>query len=45
MLDTSVVSQLSQIAAIASSGGFALATLNTKDFEGIDGLMLIDPSR
>lgn len=34
-----------QIAAIARSGGFALATLNTKDFEGIDGLMLIDPSR
>jgi len=33
-----------QIAAIARSGGFALATLNTKDFEGIDGLKIIDPS-
>ena len=33
-----------QIAAIARSGGFALATLNTKDFEGIDGLRLVDPS-
>jgi len=33
-----------QIAAITRSGGFALATLNTKDFEGIDGLKVIDPS-
>jgi predicted nucleic acid-binding protein len=33
-----------QIAAIAITTGFALATLNTKDFEGIDGLKLIDPS-
>jgi len=33
-----------QIAAIARSGGFTLATMNTKDFEGIDGLKIIDPS-
>lgn len=33
-----------QIAAIAVSGGFELATLNTKDFEGIEGLRLVDPS-
>lgn len=33
-----------QIAAIARSGGFALATMNLKDFEGIDGLTLVDPS-
>jgi len=33
-----------QIAAIARSGGFTLATLNAKDFEGIDGLKVIDPS-
>ena len=32
------------IAAIALSHGLTLATLNTKDFEGIDGLKLIDPS-
>ena len=33
-----------QIAAIALSGGFTLATMNKKDFEGIDGLKVIDPS-
>jgi len=33
-----------QIAAIAITSGFTLATLNTKDFEGIDGLKLVDPS-
>jgi len=33
-----------QIAAIAISTGFAIATMNTKDFEGIDGLKVIDPS-
>ena len=33
-----------QIAAIAIAAGFALATLNVKDFEGIDRLKLIDPS-
>ena len=33
-----------QIAAIARSGGFTLATLNKKDFDGIDGLKVIDPS-
>ena len=33
-----------QIAAIARSGGFTLATMNKKDFEEIDGLKLIDPS-
>jgi predicted nucleic acid-binding protein len=33
-----------QIAAIALSAGFTLATLNAKDFEGIDGLKVIDPS-
>jgi predicted nucleic acid-binding protein len=32
-----------QIAAIARAGGLALATRNTKDFTGIDGLVLIDP--
>ena len=33
-----------QIAAIANTTGFTLATLNTKDFEGIDGLKVIDPA-
>jgi predicted nucleic acid-binding protein len=33
-----------QIAAIARSGGFTLATLNKKDFDGIDGLHVVDPS-
>jgi len=33
-----------QLAAIALSTGFSLATLNTRDFEGIEGLKLIDPS-
>ena len=33
-----------QIAAIARSGGFTLATLNKKDFEGIEGLKVVDPS-
>ena len=32
-----------QFAAIAITTGFALATLDTKDFEGIDGLKVIDP--
>ena len=34
-----------QIAAIALSMGCTLATLNAKDFEGIDGLTVVDPSR
>lgn len=33
-----------QIAAIAVSHGLTIATLNTKDFEGIEGLKLVDPS-
>jgi predicted nucleic acid-binding protein len=33
-----------QIAAIARSGGFTLATLNKKDFADIEGLKAIDPS-
>ncbi len=33
-----------QIAAIALAAGCTLATLNTKDFEGIDGLKVVDPS-
>ena len=33
-----------QIAAIAVTAGCPLATLNTKDFEGIEGLKLVDPS-
>ena len=33
-----------QIAAIAITTGFALATLTTRDFEGIEGLTVIDPS-
>lgn len=32
-----------QIAAIARSGGLTLATRNTTDFFGIDGLMLVNP--
>ncbi len=32
-----------QIAAIARSGGLALATRNVKDFLGIEGLRVIDP--
>lgn len=32
-----------QIAAIAKSAGLTLATRNTKDFEGIEGLKLVDP--
>jgi predicted nucleic acid-binding protein len=32
-----------QIAAIAVAGGLTLATRNVKDFEGIDGLELVDP--
>ena len=31
------------IAATALCRGFTIATLNVKDFEGIDGLKLIDP--
>lgn len=34
-----------QIAAIALATGFRLATLNTRDFEGIDGLSVVDPSQ
>lgn len=33
-----------QVAAIALSMGCILATMNTKDFEGIDGLNVVDPS-
>ena len=33
-----------QIAAIAITTGFTLATLNTKDFEGLDGLKVLDPA-
>ena len=32
------------IAATARAQSLALATMNTKDFEGIDGLKVIDPS-
>lgn len=32
-----------QIAAIACTGGLMLATRNTKDFSGIDGLILVNP--
>lgn len=32
-----------QVAAIARSAGLALATRNTKDFAGIDGLALVNP--
>ena len=32
-----------QIAAIAKAGGLALATRNSKDFAGIEGLTVIDP--
>lgn len=34
-----------QIAAIALSLGCTLATLNARDFEGIDGLNVVDPSQ
>ena len=34
-----------QIAAIAVGHGLTLATMNTKDFEGIDGLTVVDPSQ
>ena len=34
-----------QIAAIALAGGMALATRNTRDFESIKGLVLINPWR
>jgi predicted nucleic acid-binding protein len=33
-----------QIASIAVSNGLTLATMNTKDFEGIEGLTVVDPS-
>ena len=33
-----------QIAAIARSGGFTVATLDRTGFEGIEGLKVIDPS-
>jgi len=33
-----------QIAAIAIAGGLTLATLSVKNFEGIDGLTIVDPS-
>ena len=32
-----------QIAAIALTAGFALATRNVKDFSGIEGLVLMNP--
>lgn len=32
-----------QIAAIALAGGLALATRNVADFDGVDGLLLLDP--
>ncbi|MHB8836106.1 MAG: PIN domain-containing protein [Candidatus Methylomirabilia bacterium] len=32
-----------QIAAIARTGGLAVATRNVKDFEGIEGLQVINP--
>jgi hypothetical protein len=32
-----------QIAAVAIATGSTLATLNTKDFEGIEGLKVVDP--
>ena len=32
-----------QIAAMALAGGFVLATRNVGDFEGIDGLSVVDP--
>ena len=35
--------QDAQIAAIARSVGLTLATRNTKDFDGIEGLKVIDP--
>lgn len=35
--------QDAQIAAIALSTGLTLATRNVKDFEGIEGMKLIDP--
>lgn len=34
-----------QIAAIAVGHALKLATMNTKDFEGIDGLTVVDPSQ
>ncbi|MDP2318604.1 MAG: type II toxin-antitoxin system VapC family toxin [Acidobacteriota bacterium] len=34
-----------QIAAIAVGQSMTLATMNTKDFEGIDGLGVVDPSQ
>lgn len=33
-----------QIASIAVTHGLTLATLNLKDFEGIEGLKVVDPS-
>ena len=33
-----------QIAAIARSGGFTIATLDRRGFDGIEGLKVIDPS-
>ena len=33
-----------QIAAIALSAAFTLATMNTKDFAGVEGLTIVDPS-
>lgn len=35
--------QDAQIAAIAITAGLTLATRNTKDFEGIEGLTVVDP--
>lgn len=34
-----------QIAAIAVGHALTLATMNAKDFEGIDGLTVVDPSQ
>jgi len=32
-----------QIAAMALAGGFDLVTRNVRDFDGIDGLVVVDP--
>jgi toxin FitB len=51
LLDTHVLSELmrpvsvqdAQIAAIARSAGLTLATRNLPDFDGIDGLPVVNP--
>lgn len=55
LIDTNVLSELmrekpdpidipdAQIAAIALAANLMLMTRNTKDFEGIDGLQVINP--